>query len=239
MSLENPPLLRSAPCRKEHLDPVTERPSTAPADQRETESTLSMLHAIGVGERVTQRGLAHSLGIALGLTNVYLKRCVKKGLIKVRKAPARRYAYYVTAKGFAEKARLTRKFLSHSFDFFRAARQDCADLFTACERQGLRRVALIGASDLSEIAILAALSSGMTVVAVVDAEHNSAQLAGVPVVQNLSAAGPFDLVMVTNIKQPQEVYEQLAKSLAPSRILTPDLLRVARAGPPAAREAAE
>src|SRR3546814_14712838 len=41
---------------------------------------------------------AGELGIALGLTNIYLKRSINKGLIKVRKAPARRYAYYVRSE---------------------------------------------------------------------------------------------------------------------------------------------
>ena len=229
----------AGPPRKERFDPVTQRPTTVPADERETESTLSMLHAIGSGTPVTQRSLAGRLGIALGLTNIYLKRCVKKGLIKVRKAPARRYAYYVTAKGFAEKTRLTRKFLSRSFNFFRTARQECADLFAACERDGLTRVVLLGAGDLAEIAILAALSSDVTVVAVVDDESNVAQQAGVPIVQELAAAGPFDLVMVTNIKRPQEAYDDLARQLEPRRILTPTLLRVIRPDPGKLREAAE
>jgi hypothetical protein len=42
------------------------------------------------GERlggVPRRGLNR---IALGLTNIYLKRCINKGLVKVRKAPPRR-----------------------------------------------------------------------------------------------------------------------------------------------------
>ena len=58
--------------------------------------------------------------------NAYLKRCVKKGLVKVSGAPARRYAYYLTPQGFAEKSRLTVEYLSSSFSFFRQAREDCS-----------------------------------------------------------------------------------------------------------------
>lgn len=195
---------------------------------QETESTLSMLDAIGAGQRVTQRTLAANLGIALGLTNVYLKRCVKKGFVKMRKAPARRYAYYLTAKGFAEKTRLTTKFLSKSFDFFRSARQDCDEVFAECEARGLRRVALIGASDLAEIAVLAALNSEVEVVAVVDAETNHTRLAGIAVARELSAVVDADAVIVTDIKSPQAVYDDLVKTLGPARVLTPSLLRVTR-----------
>ena len=52
---------------------------------------------------MTRRSLARELGIALGLANAYLKRCAKKGLIKIAQAPANRYAYYLTPQGFARK----------------------------------------------------------------------------------------------------------------------------------------
>ena len=40
--------------------------------------TLGVLNAVHDNSRVTQRSLARDLGIALGLTNSYLKRCIKK-----------------------------------------------------------------------------------------------------------------------------------------------------------------
>ena len=95
------------------------------ADKQEA-VVLAMFSRIKRDSNVTQRHLAKDLGIALGLTNVYLKRCVKKGLVKIRQAPLRRYAYYLTARGLSEKSRLTRQYLVASLDFFRRARRDCA-----------------------------------------------------------------------------------------------------------------
>ena len=86
--------------------------------EAETEITLGLLSAVGDETRHSQRSLASELGIALGLTNAYLRRCVRKGLIKVSGAPANRYAYYLTPKGFTEKSRLTAKYLSKSLRFF-------------------------------------------------------------------------------------------------------------------------
>ena len=71
------------------------------------------------GDR-SQRRIAAELGIALGLVNAYLKRCIKKGLVKVSEAPARRYAYYLTPQGFAEKSRLTVEYLSYFVFIFQA-----------------------------------------------------------------------------------------------------------------------
>ena len=42
--------------------------------------------------------------MALGLTNAYLKRCIRKGFIKVTQIPANRYAYYLTPRGLQKKA---------------------------------------------------------------------------------------------------------------------------------------
>ena len=62
-------------------------------DSREDSIVLDLLERIDDSEAVSQRRLANDLGIALGLTNAYIKRCIGKGLIKVSQAPARRYKY--------------------------------------------------------------------------------------------------------------------------------------------------
>jgi len=77
---------------------------------KEDRLTLNLLGAIEQQDDVSQRHLAEHMGVALGMANSYLKRCVKKGWIKVTTAPANRYLYYLTPTGFAEKARLTGEF---------------------------------------------------------------------------------------------------------------------------------
>ncbi len=203
----------------------------ASESDHEGDSTRLMLDAIETRDNVTQRSLASDLGIALGLTNIYLKRCIHKGLVKVRKAPAKRYAYYLTAKGFTEKARLTAKFLARSLSYFRAAREDCSELFVACKARGQTRIVLVGAGDLSEIAILAALDSGVQVVAVFDEETNRQQSAGVPVVRDGAALARADAVVITDMKDPQAAYERMTARLGPDCVLFPSLLRLSRRRP--------
>jgi DNA-binding MarR family transcriptional regulator len=130
---------------------------------------LGLLESVERDGAQSQRKLASDLGIALGLVNAYLKRCVKKGLLKIGQAPARRYAYYLTPHGFAEKSRLTVEYLSSSFSFFRRAREDCSSALEAAHARGWNRIALIGVSDLAEIATICALEQSITIVAVVDA----------------------------------------------------------------------
>ena len=148
---------------------------------------LGLLSSVESDGARSQRRIAAELGIALGLVNAYLKRCVKKGLVKVQDAPARRYAYYLTPQGFAEKSRLTVQYLSDSFSFFRKAKGDCTRLFEEAAARGFERLVLAGKSDLAEIAILCAVEAGATVVAIVDPRsEGSGRFVGVEVVGSYS-----------------------------------------------------
>src|SRR5215470_6422621 len=133
----------------------------------EDEIVLGVLDVIERDRHVTQRAVANELGIAVGLANAYLKRCVRKGLIKVSQIPPRRYAYYLTARGFTEKSRLTAKYLLHSFSFFRRARAQCGDVFKAALASNHRRLALVGDGDLAEIASLVAREHPVEIVGTV------------------------------------------------------------------------
>ena len=146
-------------------------PQTARSEEPDNARiVLGLLEFVERDGAQSQRKLASDLGIALGLVNAYLKRCVKKGLLKIGQAPPRRYAYYLTPHGFAEKSRLTVEYLSSSFSFFRRAREDCSSVLKAAHARGWNRIALIGVSDLAEIATICALEQGITIVAVVDAK---------------------------------------------------------------------
>ena len=188
---------------------------------------LGLLDAVEQDRVQSQRHLASELGIALGLVNAYLKRCIKKGLVKVRQAPARRYAYYLTPQGFAEKSRLTIEYLSYSFGFFRQAKTDCSELFRLARARGLDRVLVLGQSDLAEIAALCAMEQGIAVAGLVDAETEARQFIGVPVFKNVDAVEvPFDAVLITDLKNPRSSCETAIERLGIERVLVPELLRV-------------
>jgi DNA-binding MarR family transcriptional regulator len=215
---------------------MAEPKAAPPASATETEITLGLLNAVHDNSAVTQRSVARELGIALGLANAYLKRCVKKGLIKVRQVPPNRYAYYLTPQGFAEKSRLTAEYLSYSFTFFRRARSQCEELFADCAEHGRRRVALAGASELAEIATLVAREFDIDLVAVLDGDQAGGAFHGVPVLPRDAALPPVDAVIVTDLAQAQRTFDTLSRRLPNTPILAPKMLRVAR---DAAEEAAE
>ena len=199
--------------------------TTSSGNTREDKLTLDLLDAIERQDNISQRHLAQHMGIALGLTNSYLKRCVKKGWIKITTAPANRYLYYLTPKGFSEKARLTGEFLSTSLTLFRQAGDSYSELFDECDSQGWSRVLFAGLSDLAEIAYLRSIEKGITVVgifepgAVIDARF------GVPVWADFPDDDIADAVLITTLADPVAVAAGLAERVEKSRILMPPLLR--------------
>jgi DNA-binding MarR family transcriptional regulator len=205
-----------------------QQPRRRDVEDADATVVLGILETVGRNEHVTQRTLAAELGSALGLVNLYLKRCVKKGLIKVREVPPRRFAYYLTPSGLAEKSRLTASFLSQSFDFFRRARGNCHELFKQAEQRGINRVVLLGVGELAEVATLCAIESKVTIVAVIAPGAEQPTFVGVPVLHDLAAAAPtFDAAIVTEMKTPAETYAKAVRVLGNDRVLVPDLLRKA------------
>ena len=188
---------------------------------------LGLLESVERDGAQSQRKLASDLGIALGLVNAYLKRCVKKGLLKIGQAPPRRYAYYLTPHGFAEKSRLTVEYLSSSFSFFRRAREDCSSVLKIARTRGWNRVALVGVSDLAEIATICALEQGVIIVAVVDGKCKSDRFVGAPVVQSIAAiAGGFDAVVITDLEATPESVRSVIDQLDADYVLIPALLGI-------------
>ena len=201
------------------------------------ETLLGVLNVIDSDSRVSQRKISRELGVALGLANSYVTRCVRKGFIKIRQVPKRRYAYYLTPQGFAEKARLTGEYLSVSLSFFRTAREQISELLAGCAVDGHRRVALAGASDLAEVARLCAFDHKIQIVGVVDATQAGMSFHGLPIFASLNECKPVDAVIVTGLIKPEAIVEALSHDISPERILAPRLLRL-KTQPPSERKVA-
>lgn len=139
--------------------------------QRDQERNLEILSAIDESDMLTQRALAQRMGVALGLTNLYLKRLALKGYIKVtefpRKPAARkRLRYLLTPKGLAEKTRLAAEFMGRSLTAYRQARETLRDALAHLGEDGHKRVALYGTGEAAEIAYLTLREFGLEPVGV-------------------------------------------------------------------------
>ena len=89
----------------------------------DTYKSLRLLDEISKGEPMSQRDLSKKLNVALGLVNSYIKNLVSKGYVTIKTIPSKRYAYYLTPKGFAEKTRLTYHHLQNFTNLYRRSQK--------------------------------------------------------------------------------------------------------------------
>ncbi len=183
--------------------------------ERPAQRDLEILSTIAQGGPVTQRSLAQKLGIALGLTNLYLKRLAQKGFIKIvdfpRKPAAReRLRYLLTPKGFAEKARLTYQYMDYSLQLYRQTRQALREALDPLARQGHRRIVLCGTGEAAELAYLTIRELGLDLTGVVDGGSPVQTFLGLPV-RPLTELRPeeLDVVIVATFAPADEIIRTL------------------------------
>ena len=153
-----------------------------PSHDHHTRRILSQIEA---GKKISQRSLAKELGIALGLTNLLIRRLVKKGWVKVINVKPNRVRYLITPAGIAEKARMTRSYLDTTLRLYTETRERIRrglDELSASwppEDQeavgdgGEKRIVFYGAGDVAEISYICLQGSDLKLVGVVDDSRTS------------------------------------------------------------------
>lgn len=152
---------------------------------------------------ISQKRLADEVGISVGMINWHLKRCVSKGLVKLKQAPIHRYLYYLTPQGFSEKSRLTGQYWQTSLDIFRQGREQYLEIFENCVGKQWSNIVLIGSTELTELALMvAAPIIEIKIVAVVANSEGEGSRRDVPVVctqdqlADLAKTEPIDALVV-------------------------------------------
>jgi DNA-binding Lrp family transcriptional regulator len=186
----------------------------------EAHRDLKLLEAVEQDSRVTQRSLATKLGIALGLTNIYLKRLVRKGYIKCVNVQSNRISYLITPRGIAEKARLTYEFMDYSLHLYGEVRQHLRQVLQDCAAAD-RRVAIFGRGEAAELAYLSLKECGLEPVAIfdVDAGH---EFLGMPVrAVSEHQQVSYDLMIVATLERSGQQVANLVADGVPLNKLFP------------------
>ncbi len=182
-------------------------------ENQDSYRSLQLLDEISKGEPLSQRDLSKRLNIALGLVNSYMKNLVAKGYITIKTIPSKRYAYYLTPKGFTEKTRLTYRLLQDYTNLYRNARKDFQKLFSELYAQGIRKVVFAGADEVAEIAYLSLQEVDMELTGVVDDNR-----AGKDFFKNTVLSFKdintleYDKVIITTLVKRYFVYEKLIEN---------------------------
>jgi len=176
----------------------------------ESLKSLQILNELSDNDSLTQRDLSLRLDIALGLVNSYIKNLIAKGFITVKSIPTRRYAYFLTPKGFAEKTRLTYHLLQDYTRIYREARSGFKDLFSELRNDGVKQVVFAGADEVAEIAYITLQEMDMQLSSVVDEELAGKRFFGrdIMLISGIQRM-EYDCIVVTSYLKRKQIFEKL------------------------------
>jgi len=163
----------------------------------------------------TQRTLSSKLGVALGLTNLYLKRLARKGYIKITTIPRNRIRYLLTPQGFAEKSRLTYQYMQYSLTYYRDMRGRLKDMLSSLEWTQGQRVAICGTGELAELAYLALREMNIDCVGFVDGTVRDTFLSCPVSSPDRIGGWQLDRVLIADLDHAATYEEQLVRSGVP------------------------
>lgn len=168
-----------------------------------------ILEEISEDQSLTQRKLSKKLGIALGLTNLYLKRLIKKGYIMVDAMPRNRIIYNLTPKGMAEKSQLAYEYMKYSFNFYKDLRLRLKKVFLAIEKDEAKKIVFYGAGEIAEIAYLSLQETRLDLIAIVDDLKVGKNFFGkevkpVEIMKDIT----YDLVIVAALASKEKIYKR-------------------------------
>jgi len=191
--------------------------------------THKILAELESGNRVSQRSLSRDLGIALGLTNLLIRRLVHKGWVRVVRVRPNRVRYLLTPAGLTEKARMSQQALQNSVRFYAEARDRIRERFARLSaewpdgagtpessRDGEKRIVFFGAGEVAEIGYVCLQGNDLRLVGVVD--DHATRFFDVPVhTRRALRPGwidrrPFGRLVIMSFEETERIKAQLAKA---------------------------
>lgn len=191
------------------------------------EYNRQILQAIASGQPITQRALSSDLGVALGLTNLLIRRLVAKGYVRLSRMGTRHVRYLMTPTGWDALGRATRMSLENTVRLYTQTREEIRSTLTyvsqRCPRDGsgAKRVVFYGAGDVAEIAYVSLQGTDLTLVGVVD-DYRTGRFFGVPISSPdglgsgaLGSTG-YGHLIVTSIRHANEIRTRLETRAVPA-----------------------
>ena len=182
---------------------------------------LQVLEAVALDGRITQRSLSTRMGIALGLTNIYLRRLTRKGYIKCVSIRPNRIRYLITPKGIAEKARLTYQFMEYSLRLYGQVRRHLNDTLVVLLSSGRPRIAIYGTGEAAELAYLSLKELGLEPALVLDGDGRGEFLGMKVHSLNEESLAKFDRLIVATLEEPDQLIAGLLQQgVEPAGLVT-------------------
>ena len=183
--------------------------------------TLKLMESLERNPKQTQRDLAKDLDISLGLVNAFTRRLIQKGFFKLKTIPKNRIKYILTPEGVCEKTKLTYQYILYSLDFYKETRAMIKSIYDQLSGQGKKRVFFIGASELTEIALIALKESHLELAGIIDDEMVGTQIMGIVIIDfsSLQSVSSDDIFIVTGTDSDDTLYDKISTNVPLSNVI--------------------
>ncbi len=121
-----------------------------------------LLDEIAQDSMITQAGLSHRLGIAVGSVNWYMKRLVQRGWVKVSRLDRTRLRYDLTPDGMAVFSQRAVLYARDSLRVYSDFRGKAKRLISELKHRGVKRVYLDGSDPVMDILRLTCIEAGIS-----------------------------------------------------------------------------
>lgn len=120
-----------------------------------SEKEFAVIREISNNHLPDQRTIANRTGISLGLTNLIIKRLIKKGYVKAKQLDRKKIQYLLTPKGFSEKANKSYIFTLKTIGLLKTIREKIQERILSECSKGAYELELSGNNELADITELA------------------------------------------------------------------------------------
>jgi len=182
---------------------------------------LRLLQELETEPTISQRELARRLKLSLGRVTGFLKTLARRGDLVCTAGPGRRLSYRLTAQGRQARGRLADGYLGFALGLFRELKQRVIRRLREMEAEGVERVLIFGAGELSEIALLYLPLTHLRLMGIVDDRREGRPFFGLRVADTgRLSAGDWDRILLTRVDRLQEDMQFLAvRGIPPDRVV--------------------
>ncbi|HAZ10356.1 MAG TPA: hypothetical protein DCY56_04545 [Candidatus Omnitrophica bacterium] len=173
---------------------------------------LQVLEEVAQDSSVSQRKLSHFLGVALGVTNVCMRKMIRKGYIKAKGVNHKRIAYYLTPQGLSEKSRLTYRFLQHTISYYVGLKKNITSKLNTISISSVKNLLFYGAGEVMEVAFICLNNTEFQLIGIADdsPDKQGKKLLGFNIIKPdlIKSLNP-DAILITSIRYKDKIFDKL------------------------------
>ena len=110
------------------------------------ERIINILNILETDDSLSQREISRRANISLGTVNALISRCIRTGLVQVKRLNSRKIRYMLTCEGMKELTRKSMAYIKRSYQAILEVEQKVRELAEEKTGEG-KNIILLGAED--------------------------------------------------------------------------------------------